>query len=169
MRKVIYIEQEVRDHPRTQQICQRMDGADIVFCDRNSEVFNPKNQSFRSQKRNPGLILARKHDGFVLPTPPAYGLGGDENFYFSHMLNCLYDCRYCFLQGMFRSANFLLYVNYEDFQQAIQDKISDCAGGSSVWFFSGYDCDSLAYDPVSKFATNFLNFFETVPQARLEL
>lgn len=36
---------------------------------------------------------------------PAYGLGGDKNFYFSHMLNCIYDCRYCFLQGMFRSAH----------------------------------------------------------------
>ena len=25
------------------------------------------------------------------------------DWYFSHMLNCLYDCRYCFLQGMSRN------------------------------------------------------------------
>ena len=35
------------------------------------------------------------------------------------MLNCLYDCRYCFLQGMYRSANYVLYVNYEDFTKDI--------------------------------------------------
>ena len=35
----------------------------------------------------------------VHPVPATYGIGGDENYYFSHMLNCLYDCRYCFLQG----------------------------------------------------------------------
>ena len=31
------------------------------------------------------------------------------------MLNCIYDCKYCFLQGMFNSANYLVFVNYQDF------------------------------------------------------
>ena len=31
------------------------------------------------------------------------------------MYNCLFDCRYCFLQGMYNSSNFVIFVNYEDF------------------------------------------------------
>jgi spore photoproduct lyase len=38
-----------------------------------------------------------------------------------------------------------------------------------VWFFSGYDCDSLALDPVSGFAAAFLPFFRARPHAWLEL
>ena len=38
-----------------------------------------------------------------------------------------------------------------------------------IHFFSGYDCDSLALEPVTGFAEAFLSFFETLPNAWLEL
>jgi spore photoproduct lyase len=84
------------------------------------------------------------------------------------MLNCLYDCRYCFLQGMYRSAHYVLYVNYEDFGSDI-DRILAERNGATSWFFSGYDCDSLALEPVSGFTQHFLPFFATRPDAHLEL
>ena len=166
---VVYIEEAIRDHPRVERIRHRLGQADIVWCDQYTEVFNPKAQNFRLQKHNPALILAKKSAGFVMPAPPAYSLGGDENFYFSHMLNCIYDCRYCFLQGMFRSAHYLLFVNYEDFADAIESTLTKYDQDRSVWFFSGYDCDSLAYEPVTRFAAYFLPFFAQHPNAYLEL
>ena len=99
----IYIEDEVRDHPRTLKICERFPNAVKISCDRYTRVFNNNSQNFRLQKKNPALILARKHKKHVLPTPIGYGIGSERNYYFSHMLNCLYDCRYCFLQGMYLS------------------------------------------------------------------
>ncbi len=91
-----------------------------------------------------------------------------KNYYFSHMLNCLYDCRYCFLQGMYQSANYVLFVNYEDFQQDIRRLCLD-SPDEAVHFFSGYDCDSLALEPVTGFAGQFLPFFAELPNAWLEL
>ena len=102
------------------------------------------------------MILARKKDGFVLPTPTGYGIGGTRNYYFSHMLNCPFDCRYCFLQGMFRSANHVVFVNWEDFFSAIA---SVAPGDEPAYFFSGYDCDSLAYDGVTGFVHEALAAF----------
>ena len=169
MVSVVYIEEGIRHHPRVKRICARLGQAEKVWCDQYTEVFNPKAQSFRLQKRNPALILAKKNAGFVLPAPPAYSLGGGENFYFSHMLNCIYDCRYCFLQGMFRSAHYLLFVNYEDFADAIRFTLDKYDHNSSIWFFSGYDCDSLAYEPVTQFAAYFLPLFAQHPNAYLEL
>ena len=168
MFSTIYIESEIAEHPRTRAICARFPQANQVCCERYGEVFNPKSQDFRLQKQKPALILANKHDHRVLQTPAGYGIGGDRNYYFSHMLNCLYDCRYCFLQGMYRSAHYVLFVNYEDFYSDI-DMTLENANGEPCWFFSGYDCDSLALEPVTAFAEQFLPFFASRPQALIEL
>ena len=169
MVSIVYIEESIRDHPRVNRICNQFNNADIVWCDQYTEVFNPKSQNFRLQKLNPALILAAKRTGLVMPAPPAYHVGGDRNYYFSHMLNCIYDCRYCFLQGMFRSAHYLLFVNYEDFTDAITETLAQGRDGGSTWFFSGYDCDSLAYEPVTGFAAHFIPLFAKHPNACLEL
>ena len=39
------------------------------------------------------------------------------------MHNCIYDCRYCFLQGMYRSAHYVVFINYEDYQWAIEERL----------------------------------------------
>lgn len=164
----LYIESAVAEHPRVATVRQRFPEARVVSCERYGEVFNPKAQNFRLQKQKPALIMARKHQKLVLPAPTGYGIGGEHNYYFSHMLNCLYDCRYCFLQGMYQSANYVLFVNYEDFQQQIRN-ICQQTPEQAIYFFSGYDCDSLAFEPVTGFAEAFLPVFAELPNAWLEL
>lgn len=168
MIETIYVEESVRREPRARAVLQRFPSATVVGCDRYGEVFNPGAQSFRLQKRRPSLILARKEGKLVLDAPPGFGIGDERNFYFSHMLNCLYDCRYCFLQGMFRSAHYVLFVNFEDFKDAI-DATIEAADGERCAFFSGYDCDSLAMESLSGFAADFVPFFSARPSALLEL
>jgi len=164
----IYIEKAVSNHPRTRKVLERFPRANRVHCDRYTEIFNRKAQSFRLQKKKPALLLARRRDKFLLKTPPEYGIGAQYNFYFSHMLNCIYDCRYCFLQGMYRSAHYVLFVNYDDFVSAIQKEINSVQG-QAVHFFSGYDCDSLAFEPVSGFTRHLLPLFNKNDNALLEL
>ena len=168
MIETLYIEEKLLNHPRAIEIAGRFPSARKITCGRYSEVFNPKAQNFRLQKRKPALILAEKFRNFALPAPPSYGIGASRNYYFSHMLNCLYDCRYCFLQGMYQSAHYVLFINYEDFQREIS-RISHDHTGEDVHFFSGYDCDSLALEPVTDFAAHFLPFFDTLPNAWIEL
>ena len=166
----IYIEQDISSHSRTVEILDRYPAAQKIEIERYSEVFNPHGQNFRLQKQNPSLILAAKQNKKVLSTPSQYETGGGANYYFSHMLNCLYDCRYCFLQGMYRSANYLLFVNFEDFVTEIKMLAAKHQNDDKpVWFFSGYDCDSLAYEPVTGFAEFFLSEFESLPNSVLEL
>jgi spore photoproduct lyase len=162
----IYVEEEVRGHPRVQEICKRFSDTKVVFCHQYGEVFNKSAQNFRLQKMKPALILAKKHKNFVLPAPEGYGIGSPNNFYFSHMLNCVYDCRYCFLQGMYQSANYVLFVNYEDFFSEIGNTLKNVG---QAHFFSGYDCDSLALEPVSGFAKACLTFFAGKDNALVEL
>ena len=164
----VYIERAVAEHPRTVRILERFPKATRVRCERYGEVFNRRAQSFRLQKKRPALVLAGKHAGHVLEAPPGYGIGGRRNFYFSHMLNCLYDCRYCFLQGMYRSAHYVVFVNYEDFFEEIAELTAQ-APEEDTYFFSGYDCDSLAFEAVTGFVESCLPVFRARPQAWLEL
>ena len=167
MFSAIYIEEEVRDSVRVQEILRRFPAVPRISCNRYGEVFNRSAQNFRLQKKAPALILAKKYGNLVLPSPEGYGFKEGSSYYFSHMLNCLYDCRYCFLQGMFRSANYVLFVNYEDFALQIEELIEK-QDASSI-YYSGYDCDSLAMEPVSKFSKFFLPFFEKYPESTLEI
>ena len=168
MIETIYIEENIVQHPRVIEIMTRFPQARKIICGRYGEVFNPKAQNFRLQKQKPALILAEKYKNFTMPVPSGYGIGASRNFYFSHMLNCLYDCRYCFLQGMYQSANYVLFINYEDFQDEIKQRCAETPT-EAVHFFSGYDCDSLALEPVTGFAEQFLPIFEATPNAWLEL
>ena len=168
MTDIIYIEEQVIDDPMTLRICNRYPRATRIICQHYGEIFNRRSQNFRLQKQRPALILARKQQKLVMDAPPAYGLGGNHHYYFSHMLNCVYDCRYCFLQGMYRSANYVIFVNHDDFKQAIVKTVTRNQYQRS-WFYSGYDCDSLVFDPVTGFINNFIPFFRQHPQAWLEL
>ncbi len=167
MIQTLYIEQAIFDHPRAVEIRQRFPKASVVPCQHYGEVFNPKAQNFRLQKQQPSLILAEKFNKFVLPAPFSYNIGGQRNYYFSHMLNCIYDCRYCFLQGMYRSANYVLFINYEDFDSAIEQVANESE--QPAYFFSGYDCDSLALEPVTGFIKHTLPLFKKLDNAYIEL
>lgn len=166
----VYIEDQVRDHPRTQDILARLPKVPHIPCTSWGEVFNRKAQNFRLQKHRPGLILADKNDGHVLPTPAGYGIargpGAGSNHYVSHLLNCPYDCRYCFLQGMYRSAHYVLFVDYERLFEAVEATVEQ--HGAS-WFFSGYDADSLALEGLTGFASAALEAFRHIEGAHLEL
>lgn len=164
----IYYEESITEHPRVQEIMKRFPKALRIPCQNHKEIFNPGGQNFRIQKKKPSLILAEKKGNFALPIPETYGIGGKHNFYFSHMLNCLYDCRYCFLQGMYPSAHYVLFVNYEDFLLDMESKTKD-ESAEPTWFFSGYDCDSLAMESISAFFESFLPFFKNQTKAHLEL
>jgi len=84
------------------------------------------------------------------------------------MLNCIYDCRYCFLQGMYQSAHQVVFVNYEDFGDEIE-RTAAAHGDQPVWFYSGYDCDSLASEPLTRFTEYFLPLIARLDNAWLEL
>ena len=164
----IYLENSVVRNERAKNIARRFPEAVRVPCDRYQEVFNPKAQNFRLQKKRPALILAKKVGTTILSAPEGYGIGGEHNYYFSHMMNCIYDCRYCFLQGMYRSGHYVVFVNYEHFFAGMSEKLN-LHRDEDVWFFSGYDCDSLALEPVTGFVRELLVWLRQHSRAQVEL
>ena len=63
----IYIEEEIKNHPRAIDISARFKNARILTIGKFGEIFNKKSQSFRLQKRNPALDIGKKAGRCVLP------------------------------------------------------------------------------------------------------
>jgi spore photoproduct lyase len=165
MFETIYIENGVKDHPRVKSILTKLNPQRLIYIERYGEIFNRKGQNFRTQKKEPSLILAYKNGKKIHAIPSSYGIGHEHNYYFSHLYNCPFDCSYCYLQGMFRSAHYVLFVNYEDFT----DEILAANHPNQTCFFSGYDADSLALESVSGFLSYFLDFFQKKSSSFLEI
>ncbi len=164
----IYIEHTISNNKIVKDIIKKIKAKNIIKCDSYREIFNLKKQNFILQKKNPSMILAQKKNNLVLKTPAKFNIGSKNNYYFSHMLNCLFDCEYCFLQGMYRSANYVIFTNYHSFKSEIK-KISEFHKNEAVHFFSGYDCDSLALENITSFAKVFIPYFKKIKNAYLEL
>ena len=165
--RTIYIEKKVRDHPNTHKIIKNVQSRKIIYCDSYSEIFNTNNQNFRIQKKVPTLILAKKENNFLYKAPKSFTIGYSNNYYFSHMLNCPYDCQYCYLQGSLNSSNYLIFVNYEDFFKAMQYIVQN--NNKVSCFFSGYESDNLALEKVTNFLENFIHNFKHLNKAFLEV
>ena len=60
MKKNIYIEEEIKNHPRTKKILKKLVGGNIIYINKYTEIFNKRNQNFNIQKINPAIILAKK-------------------------------------------------------------------------------------------------------------
>lgn len=165
----LYIEDQIDEHPKAQTLKERFSKTRQINCLHYKEVFNLNKQNFRRQKQNPSLILAKKQAPFLFPIPKNYGIGHHENVYFSHMFNCPFDCKYCFLQGLYNSAHYVLFVNFDDYERAIEQKIQSLSPEKSICFFSGYDADSLALENITHFAEHFIPFFSSFKNAFMEI
>ena len=56
----VYIEQDIFDNFKVKELLSKIQSKNIIACENYREVFNPKNQNFRIQKKNQSIILAQK-------------------------------------------------------------------------------------------------------------
>ena len=111
----MYVEKEVRDHPRTKRILDRLAGAEVIEIAHYKDVFCRKGQDYILQHRAQNLILGAKHGKLLYKGARVCQSFGNENFYYtSCMMNCVFDCEYCYLKGMYPSGNLVVFVNLED-------------------------------------------------------
>ena len=130
----IYVESGAFNFELTNQCISKYSNATIIEISDYKSFFNRPNQDFQTQKISTKLILALKKQPFIYKGTDILQDGGYKNFYYNTpILNCLYNCSYCFLQGMYPSANIVVFVN-EDDMRAVAG-----SNASVLWPDSGDD------------------------------
>ncbi|WP_411821575.1 radical SAM protein [Leptospira sp. 'Mane'] len=163
----IYIEEEVEDHFRTVQILEKFKSAERIKIKHYKDVFNKRGQNFRIQKLSPKLILAKKKDQYLYPGSDFSPNFDHPQFYYNTLaLNCLYDCDYCYLQGMFPSGNIVLFVNWEDFFQSTDEFLEK---HGNLYLALSYDTDLLATEAFFPATKAWIEFAESRQNLILEI
>lgn len=153
------------DHPQTQRIRTKFGDSQVIVIDHYKEVFNRPSQSFAAQSHSKKLILARK-EGKFLHEGSQYsdGFGHQQFFYASSVMGCLYDCDYCYLQGLYPSANTVLFVNLEDAFEQLRPYL-----GEDTLVATSYDTDTLAIESLTHQTCTWLEFAAEQEHLHLEI
>ncbi len=161
----LYVERRVLEHPQTEKIRRKFSDSEVIVIEHYKEVFNRAGQSFAAQSRSKNLILACK-EGKFLHEGSQYsdGFGFENFFYASSLMGCLYDCDYCYLQGLYSSANTVLFVNLEDAFDELVPYL-----GAKTLVATSYDTDSLAVESLSHQSSQWLGFARNHPNLHLEI
>ena len=142
----IYVEEKVKNHPVTRKLLENFPKAEVIGIGHYKDVFNRKHQNFIAQKKQQALILAKKEGCLVYEGAPMCQNFGHSWFYYtSCMMNCIFDCEYCYLQGMYPSGHAVLFVNIED----IFEEVKMLLKKHPVYLCVSYDTDLLAVEKLT--------------------
>lgn len=162
----IYIENKALNHPNTKKILNHFKNSTIVKINHYKDLFSRNNQNFTMQKQSPKIILAMKTENLVYKGSNMCDSFGNDNFYYtSTMMNCIYDCEYCYLQGMYSSANIVIFVNIEDIFAEVENLLSK----HNLYLCISYDTDILAFENILGYAYKWLNFAKKHDNLKIEL
>ncbi|MDQ2084926.1 DNA photolyase [Herbivorax sp. ANBcel31] len=166
MFNAIYVEEAALKYPIAQHILKKYSHHTIIPIKHYKDVFNRTNQLFSIQKHNQALILAVKDKPFLYKGPEVCQDFGHSNFYYtSFLLNCIFDCKYCYLQGMYPSANIVAFVNTEDFKNEISDMISK----KPIFLATSYDTDLIGFHNIIPYMDYFYDFFKEKKNLTVEI
>ncbi|WP_244834463.1 spore photoproduct lyase family protein [Clostridium sp. BJN0001] len=162
----IYIEKKALNHPNTKKILSYFKSSEKVIIDHYKDIFSRSHQDFYLQKQSPSLILAVKTDNIIYKGARFCDDFGNVYFYYtSSMKNCIYNCEYCYLQGMYPSADIVIFVNIED----IFNETSALLKKHPVYLCISYDTDILAFENVLHYARQWINFAKKNKALKIEL
>jgi len=162
----IYVEQDVLHSPVTQELLSRFSSVPVVIIEHYKNVFNRAKQDLLRQEAEPCLILAKNNGTLFYPGAPVCQSFGEEHFFYtSCIMNCLYDCDYCYLRGMYPSHAMVVFVNTEDYFKQLDALLEQ----HPVYLCCSYDSDLTALSGVFPHAKAFCDYAASHPDLKLEL
>ena len=167
----IYVEEAAVEYSRTKAILKRFATSEVITIDDYQNVFGRGRQDFWQQKASPKLILAVKKENFIYPGNTFLQGNISPNFaYNALVLNCPYDCHYCYLQGMYNGANMVAFVNLEDYFTAAREACSNRPDpGTAMPLAISYDTDLLALEGILGFAQEWVEWIRNQQDILMEI
>lgn len=162
----IYVEKSVRNHARTQNILAKFPSAQIIEIGHYKDVFCRSRQNIRLQHCAQKLVLAARQGTLLYEGAPVCQRFGNEHFYYvSCAMNCIFDCAYCYLKGMYPSANIVVFVNLEDIFAEVERVLEN----HPLYLCVSYDTDLLALEPLIGFVQEWCAFAAKHAQLTIEI
>ena len=162
----IYVEEKVMDHPLTKSILARYAKSVVIPIAHYKDIFNRPRQNYGLQKTAPSLILAKNTGASVFKgAPVCQDFGYDHFYYTSCTRNCIFDCEYCYLRGMFGSGNVVIFVNLEDIFSEAEALLKE----HPVYLCVSFDTDLIALDILTGYVSRWAEFTKEHKDLTIEI
>lgn len=162
----IYIEKGISENPRTKRILEHFPSANRIYIDHYKDVFNRSRQSVVTQHNSQSLIIAERTGAKIFEGAPVCQSFGNEHFYYtSCIMNCIYDCEYCYLKGMYPSGNMVIFVNLEDYFVELEELLKK----HPVYLCISYDADLVACDKLTGYISEWIEFTRSHENLTIEI
>lgn len=162
----VYVEERALDYPLTQSILSKLPDANVVRIKHYKDVFDRKRQNAVLQHEHRSLIVAVRDGNRVFEGAPVCQSFGNKNFYYaSSMMNCPFDCEYCYLKGMYPSSNMVVFVNLEDYRADVEAKLAE----GPMYVCASYDTDLIAMNGLTGHADFWKKLASVHPDLLVEL
>lgn len=163
----IYVERDALNYKVTKKIIEKLSYSKVVEIESYINIFSKGNQDFNLQKNSPKLILAVKKgvSMFYHGAKVCHSFGND-NFYYTVLIqNCIFDCEYCFLQGVYASGNIVVFVNIEDDFKELDYKLKT----QDIYMCISYDTDLLGIDFITDYVSMWYEYANQHQNLKVEL
>lgn len=162
----LYIEGAALEYPHGAALFERFADRPRITIDSYKEVFARPGQDIRGQKGRPALVAAVGSPPFIYDAPVHVAGPGDLPVrYNAQLRNCVYDCDYCFLQGMHPSGHTLVFVNSADFHRAAVARARE----GDYWLSISYLSDILGFERILPLASEWIELARGTPGITLEI
>ncbi len=112
------------------------------------------------------LILAEKTGTLLYPGAPVCQDFGNRHFYYaSNVMNCIYDCEYCYLKGMYSAGHMVVFVNTEDYFRETEELLKK----HPVYLCISYDTDLPAIEKWTGLLSEWCSFASDKKDLTLEI
>ena len=163
----IYVEKKILGNKNTLEILSKFRDAKIIEIDNYKEVFSSNNQDFHLQKLGQNLILASNKPNMIYEGAVVCEDFENDNFYYtSSIINCVYDCEYCYLQGVYSSGNIVIFVDIEKVFEEVEELYNKL---KNLYLCVSYDTDLLAIENICSFSEKWYHFIKDKKDLKIEL
>jgi len=160
----IYIEEDAFEYPKTKEILTRTNLPYSII--KQHDFFNDRNSDWNKSKKR--LLLRTFKGKWLKKCPGTKNLICCNYYVINPIINCPYNCSYCFLQGYVDSPYISFMVNLDDMYKDLSDEFKD----KKDHFFrvgTGEMADSMAIDNILNFNEELVEFFSGFNNVILEL
>ena len=158
----LYIEEAVRDGADVKRITERLKSPDIVYIKHYKDIL-ADGPSVRSGRN---LVLANKTGRLLYEGAPVCQDFGNRHFYYtSCVMNCLYDCEYCYLKGMYPSDIPVIFINLDDIFAEVEKLLESFP----VYLCVSYDTDLMSFEDLTGYIKRWCDFTRVHKDLTIEI
>ena len=145
----IYVEKSAASSAETVRILKRLGCENPEYIGHYKDVFDIKKSGAVSGR---SLIIAGNPGKHLYEGAPVCQSFGNEHFYYSPgVMNCVYDCEYCFLKGMYPGRDICIFTDIEETFAELEELEKQFP----VYVCASYNTDLNALESITGFVAKW--------------